>query len=479
MEKRIKTIYILTSVALVLLFVVQGGWLLSQWKYSIKEYESTIIQITEDALEREYHLRDDLYSKLPNIEPIPISTKRIETGTGATTTTLKLYYVDSIKHNIFKRNMLDDTMLRDSALLEKYAYESFVFSDIKDINIDEIYNAQNKFRLNRAIPINIAVVDSLLNDRGVSAAISKIKADSTVWQLKSSSNNSLLSPRYFIEIPYNNLQGELLRLECGVPISFILATMGSMLILSMIMSLLVIASFILQIKTIRRQRKVDEVRRDFLHTMIHELKRPISTLKMCVSSLRNERLMQNNDFKEEVLQNSYKELDNLSSYFAKLRDVTMADSGAIPLNITKIELSTLIEELIPRISIPSSKRVGFDIKTCETVSINADNLHLQNILHNLIENSIKYSEEEVTIALSYYTDDSFLTIEVSDNGRGISPSDLPHIFDKFYRGRNLNSTSGIGLGLSYVKMLIEAHRGVISVESTLNVGTKFTVKLPL
>ncbi len=474
MKKRIKTIYILTSIALALLFVVQGVWLISQWKYIIDEYEGTIIKITSEVVDKEFQLRDNLYSKSPNKEPVPISTTRIETKNGTTTTTLKLYYIDSIK-----RNRFDESMLMDSALLEKYAYESFTFSDIKDIDIDEIYNAQNKFRLNRAIPFDIAMVDSLLNDRGVSATLSRIKIDSTAWRLKSSSNNSLLSPRYFIEIPYNNLQGELLRLECGVPISFILATMGSMLILSMIMSLLVIASFILQIKTIRRQRKVDEVRRDFLHTMIHELKRPISTLKMCVSSLRNERLMQNNDFKEEVLQNSYKELDNLSSYFAKLRDVTMADSGAIPLNITKIELSTLIEELIPRISIPSSKRVSFDIKTCETVSINADNLHLQNILHNLIENSIKYSEEEVTIALSYYTDDSFLVIEVSDNGGGISPSDLPHIFDKFYRGRNLNSTSGIGLGLSYVKMLMEAHRGVISVESTLNVGTKFTVKLPL
>lgn len=157
----------------------------------------------------------------------------------------------------------------------------------------------------------------------------------------------------------------------------------------------------------------------------------------------------------------------------------MADSGAIPLNITKIELHSLIEDLIPRISIPNGKRVSYDVKNCNVMNINADNLHLQNILHNLIENSIKYSEEEVAIILNYYTDDSFLTIEVSDNGIGISPSDLPHIFDKFYRGRNLNSTSGIGLGLSYVKMLTEAHRGIITVESLLNRGTKFTIKLPL
>ncbi len=108
----------------------------------------------------------------------------------------------------------------------------------------------------------------------------------------------------------------------------------------------------------------------------------------------------------------------------------------------------------------------------------ADTMHLQNMIHNLFENSIKYSNNSVRIEVNYRTNANNIELSISDNGIGIAANDLPHIFEKFYRGNHSN-TVGIGLGLSYVKMLVTAHHGEVEVYSKLGKGSRFTIKLPL
>lgn len=450
MEKRIKTIYILTSVALALLFVMQGVWLYSQVLSEQKQIEKEVIESVEQVLEKD----------------------RKERKERKTTNSEKETAVVSLSSNIDYNN---DKATNANIISIALKDSTYVFTVKENVSQDKIFDAPMRFILSHQTPLKTEAIDSLLRSENIKANISIVRFDSMIWESTSYIDGSLLT----IDMPFNNLEGECIRVQYSIPLSDIVRGMGVTLILSILLSLLVIYCFIYQIRTIQRQRKVDEVRRDFLHTMIHELKRPISTLKMCVSSLRNERLIQNNDFKEEVLQNSYKELDNLSSYFAKLRDITMSQSNAVPLNIEEVELSEIIKETVEKTPVPNGKKVNFVITGKERISIMADRMHLQNILYNLFENSIKYSRDSVAITVDYKCDSGYLVLSVADNAVGIHQSDLPYIFKKFYRGRNLNSTSGIGLGLSYVKMLIEAHRGVISVESTLNVGTKFTVKLPL
>ena len=215
--------------------------------------------------------------------------------------------------------------------------------------------------------------------------------------------------------------------------------------------------------------------------MIHELKRPISTLKMCVSFMGNERMMQDEEGMQRILASSHNELDNLTSYFSKLRDITLSDATEIPLVKSRFSLRSLIEECIGKQNIPAGKEVKMDIVAEGDVEAWADRMHIGNIVCNLLENAIKYSREVVTIRIDYrLREDGMLQITVTDNGIGIAKADQRYVFDKFYRSETAKDKSipGIGLGLSYVKLLVEAHGGTITFESTEGEGTTFIILIP-
>ena len=250
---------------------------------------------------------------------------------------------------------------------------------------------------------------------------------------------------------------------------------------SLLLSFFLIFCLVYQILTIRKQRHIEAIRKEFLHTMIHELKRSISSLKLCVSFMGNERMMLDGESKQKILNSSHNELDNLTSYFSKLRDITFSDSTEIPLVKSLFSLRSLMEECISKQNIPSDKEVRMEIVAEDDLETRADRMHLANIVCNLLENAIKYSREAVTIRIDYrMREDGVVQITVADNGIGIAKADQRYVFDKFYRSESAKDKAipGIGLGLSYVKLLVEAHGGRISLDSTEGEGTTFTILIP-
>ena len=257
--------------------------------------------------------------------------------------------------------------------------------------------------------------------------------------------------------------------------------MAYTLLITILLSFFLIFCLVYQILTIRKQRHIEAIRQEFLHTMIHELKRPISTLKMCVSFMGNEQMMQDEESKQRILASSHNELDNLTSYFSKLRDITLNDATEIPLVKSEFPLHELIEECICKQNIPSSKEAKMEIVGDGDLKIRADRMHLANIICNLLENAVKYSREAITVRIGYrLREDDMLKITVADNGIGIAKADQRYVFDNFYRSETVKDKSipGIGLGLSYVKLLVEAHGGTITFESTEGHGTTFTITIP-
>ena len=221
------------------------------------------------------------------------------------------------------------------------------------------------------------------------------------------------------------------------------------------------------------------MRNSFITTMIHELKRPISTLKMCVSGLDNERMLDDKTVRKELLTESRKALDNLSAYFLKLRDITFNNVEQIPLNIQSVNLNNLFDTVAKATVQPSGKTVVIHNEIAPDMIISADRAHLYNTLNNLVENAVKYSGTEVEINASATESVGFVELVVSDNGNGIPSGDLKHIFQRFYRGKaSAGEHLRMGLGLAYVKLLVEAHGGDITVHSTEGKGTCFTIKLP-
>ena len=342
----------------------------------------------------------------------------------------------------------------------------------------DIWDAMRDFELEVYSPFTAEGLDSVLQREDITAHITVATLDTMLWQNKFEHQKSLTPPHIRITSPFSALEKKVVIIDYDIPVSNVITIMMDTLILSIIISLLLILCLIWQISTIFKQNRLDKMRNDFVSTMIHELKRPIATLKMCVSGLNNQRMLENSETRNEILSDSRDALDCLSSYFTKLRDITFNNVEQIPLNATRFSLRDMLEDVIAKTHLPSYKSVDIKIIPDDDVTIKADFIHLSNIMSNLIENSIKYSSDNVEIAIDYRIADNVATISVTDNGFGISSKDISRIFDKYYRVTSHNDVPGMGLGLTYIKMLVEAHNGTINVSSKPGQGSTFTITIP-
>ena len=493
MERRIKFIHALTIGVIVAFALSQGYWLLSRYRLALQEREDALFAAIVAAADEDVELR----SRRPQKQVPQVMTQRYYTYTQTTklsrtdsAATLNLIIafgepeekiIGSFGQSEHKTDL--GTLSVDHFKADSTQTFSFTLNDADHIDGNLIDRAMKLFQVNMQNPFTTKVLDSLLRKRKIVALNIKVDslADSLLWQPVLQRHTSLLHPRITVTLPFDILQHRVVRVETAIALSPLLHGMAYTLAGSVLLSLLLVFCLTYQIQTIRKQRRVEELRREFVDTMIHELKRPISTLKMCVSFMGNERMMQDAESKQRILSSSHHELDNLTSYFSKLRDITLSDATEIPLVKSDFSLRELIEECRDKQNIPAGKDVKMEIVGDSNLKIRADRMHLANIVCNLLENAVKYSVEAVTIRIDYrMCEDGMLQITVADNGFGIVKADQRYVFDKFYRSETVKDKSipGIGLGLSYVKLLVEAHGGTITFESTEGQGTTFTIIIP-
>ena len=284
-----------------------------------------------------------------------------------------------------------------------------------------------------------------------------------------------------IVYPYNPLEQEALVGEVTIPLSPLLRQMAWQLVASLFLILLLMYCLVYQIRTIMEQRKMDEMRKSFVNTMIHELKRPVQTLKMCIAFLNNKSMRTDEQIMDSVVQDAIFELDNLSAYLSKVRELTRADNEHTILSTRTFDLVATVEKLIRLNNAPADKAVRFETSFSDTsLWVMADPVHIANCLSNLIENAVKYSGNEVCIGIHASLEDNRLCLKVKDNGIGIPLQEQERVFEKFYRAQNIPDANlpGIGLGLSYVKLMVEAHGGSITLQSQQGKGTTFTIEIP-
>ena len=265
--------------------------------------------------------------------------------------------------------------------------------------------------------------------------------------------------------------------------TYVLKSMWLTLLLSLAFVLLVMGIFYTTIRTILRQKKVSEMKNDFINNMTHELKTPISTISLACEALQDPDMSASVELRTNYVGMINQENKRLATLVDTALKTAILDRGEVTLNKETVLCHHLIEQISGNFTLKVTKRGGalkLNLKA-QNHELFIDKLHFTNVLNNLLDNALKYSDEKPEVVISTKNKGNKLLVVVKDNGIGISKDNQKKIFDKLYRVHtgNVHNVKGFGLGLSYVKAIVEKHRGNITVQSQIGKGSQFTITIPL
>jgi two-component system, OmpR family, phosphate regulon sensor histidine kinase PhoR len=262
--------------------------------------------------------------------------------------------------------------------------------------------------------------------------------------------------------------------------SFLYKEMGSFFLISFGLMILIIIAIFFMFRTILTQKKLAEMKNDFISNMTHEFKTPISTISLACEALNDKDLNENNmNQSKSFVKMIADENKRLGVLVEKILQSAVIDRGELSLRIEKINLNEIIEENCSNAKF-RIKSTGGDLVLKlpkETMYIEADKLHTTNLISNLIDNAVKYSKNNPKIEVNLFKENKDVILSVIDNGIGISKEHISRIFDKLYRvpTGNVHNVKGFGLGLSYVKSIADLHGWNIEVQSKINEGSEFKI----
>lgn len=254
------------------------------------------------------------------------------------------------------------------------------------------------------------------------------------------------------------------------------------LLVSVLLVGLTALSFLLMFRNMVKQRKLAELKNEFVSNITHELKTPIATVGVAIEALRNFNAMNDPQRTKEYLDISSSEIQRLGLLVDKVLKLSMFENKEIALHNEQVNLSELVREVMASMKLQFEKHQA--IVTLETTgnnfTVEADKLHISSVIYNLLDNALKYSKGVPEIDIRLVTHEQHVALHVSDKGIGIPKEYKGKIFEKFFRipGGDRHNIKGYGLGLSYVNHIIRRHMGFIEVKSELGAGSTFIVHIP-
>ena len=297
------------------------------------------------------------------------------------------------------------------------------------------------------------------------------------------SKNLLQSPYFFSLFPNDIfLNPDYLLLYFPEQKQYIFSQINAMLATSSLLIIIIISSFAFTILTVIRQKKLSIMKNDFINNMTHELKTPISTISLACQALSDKDVQKSEDLYQSYITVINEENKRLGMMTEKVLQTALIEKGKIKLSKSGLDLHDLISDTIRKIGIQVETRGGsIETDFQATYSfLKADKVHLANVFFNLLDNANKYTPVSPKILVSTENSSHGILVHVDDNGIGISRANQKKIFDNLYRisTGNIHDVKGFGLGLSYVKAIVEKHGGWISVSSEPKKGSRFTVFIP-
>jgi two-component system, OmpR family, phosphate regulon sensor histidine kinase PhoR len=365
---------------------------------------------------------------------------------------------------------------------DKLQFQYFKPSVIQRYSRDEIYevlrktfnkNNLQKFAFEFAITSNTLAGDQMLTDN-----FYKLYSDSAhhvnhVYPLDPPSGSN-----------YENLGSEeLLSVIVVNQTSVVWREMIWFILGAILFTCIITTAFFITIRTLLKQKKLSEIKSDFINNMTHEFKTPLATISLAVDALKNDKV-KGNEEKTSYFTNIIKEENKrMNKQVETILQAALLDKQAVELNLKKLSANDLITSALNNINLQVEEKNGKleVLFGAENDMIMADDVHFTNLISNLLDNAVKYSKENLQIKLSTQNTNQQLRIKIEDNGIGMSKETSGRIFEKFYRAHtgNIHNVKGFGLGLSYVKTMVDAHHATIKVESVLGKGSTFLISMPL
>ncbi|UMB54985.1 HAMP domain-containing histidine kinase [Lutibacter sp. A64] len=264
---------------------------------------------------------------------------------------------------------------------------------------------------------------------------------------------------------------------------FIISSIFKILVLSAFFILIIILAFVTALYQLVKQKQISEIKTDFINNMTHEFKTPIATINLALDAIRNPKIISDEDKVRRYVKMIRDENKRMHAQVENVLRISKLEKNQLDVSKEAVDMHDIIEEAITHVELMIKDKGGY-VKTdlrAHSTEILGNQFHLTSIIVNMFDNAIKYSENAPKIDISTENTAKNLIIKIKDQGIGMNKNVQKHIFKKFYREEtgNIHNVKGHGLGLSYVKKIVEIHQGDIFVESEKGVGSTFTMKLPL
>jgi two-component system phosphate regulon sensor histidine kinase PhoR len=352
--------------------------------------------------------------------------------------------------------------------------QKFTRDEIRQI-IRKVFDKQNLSK----VPFEFSISSfSLVGEELASENFYKMQSDTInniqrviALEAPSASNGEGISPEEVLTIiiPYAK--------------NYIWKSMTLFIAGSVLFTIIIMCAFFFTVRALIRQKKLSEIKSDFINNMTHEFKTPLATISLAVDALKNDKVWGNKEKMDYFTAIIKEENKRMNKQVETILQAALLDKQEVQLNLKSLHAHELINSALNNIHLQVEEKQG-KLETNFTATkdlVMVDEVHFTNLVSNLLDNAVKYSKENLKIILSTQSSGNQFRIKIEDNGIGMNKETVSRIFEKFYRAHtgNLHNVKGFGLGLSYVKTMVDAHHGTIKAESTPGKGTIFNLSFPL
>lgn len=407
------------------------------------------------------------------------------------------------RRNYFHQDSVSKHTIRSSQIMRFYGDSAEVIIRQNEEKIkarmEKLNEVMEKMAIEFAKPednllkrINTYKLDTLIRqellkrgiDLGYEFGIWKGDSSKLVFTNASLSPDALLNSKFRILLFPNDIvsKPDFLLLNLPHRMKYVLASIWMMLAGSILFTFIIVFIFSYTINVIIRQKKLSDIKSDFINNMTHEFKTPIATISLAVDSIRDQRVASNPEKLEYFSRIIKEENKRMNAQVENVLQMAQIDKGEFKIHPEELNLHQIIQKAVELIALQVENRQGkirLDLHATLPV-IYGDSIHLSNVIFNLVDNANKYSPGTPQIFIATENIEQGIIVTVRDQGMGMNKEVQKRIFDKFYRVStgNIHDIKGFGLGLSYVKAVIEQHQGWIKVDSEPGQGSTFTFFLP-